>query len=504
MRGHLHHDRVPLLVFLFVIKICGSSKLSVDIGSGAASQILREVTYQILDSPRTLWIDVENQDEPLLASLLHISTATRISYANLSVKFYPEILRLKLSGLNIATDSNLVTDSWPITLGSEMINLSVHVDDVELATRITQKSNSVLSCNLKGISLSASAQNNWIVDRFLSTISYPLKSQLQNLICPIVSEHIALLKHDAIKNISLRKIAPSQLKDVINARNSSLFYRINSISLAEKHVSFETQLEWSMNGLSDVSDQHMADNETDVDFQWDNDDRLVAWIEDSTINELLRQIEWDFQWMEERIPVSSPVIPQSSREFLSTLCTSCYFLLNVWARGPPTVLATNNSIVLEKRDRLNLRVVNPDRNVTSVFVSMILTINAQLQPTVDSGTLRTLVQLLDTSIVMESGAFPPSWSFFVQDLIRGMILDMMWPELRKQIEELTYSEGIRLAASCGINPKGIDILIAEGRIGLSALLALQQLQARQCVRDMKTALPNVSKIFNNETDEATR
>lgn len=51
---------------------------------------------------------------------------------------------------------------------------------------------------------------------------------------------------------------------------------------------------------------------------------------------------------------------------------------------------------------------------------MSLSVMAELRPVFDSGTLRTLVQLLDTNVVMESGAFPPSWSFFVQDLIKGL------------------------------------------------------------------------------------
>lgn len=50
---------------------------------------------------------------------------------------------------------------------------------------------------------------------------------------------------------------------------------------------------------------------------------------------------------------------------------------------------------------------------------MFLSVTAELRPVIDSGTLRTLVQLLDTNVVMENGAFPPSWSFFVQDLIKG-------------------------------------------------------------------------------------
>lgn len=53
---------------------------------------------------------------------------------------------------------------------------------------------------------------------------------------------------------------------------------------------------------------------------------------------------------------------------------------------------------------------------------MQLSINAELRPVIDGGILRTSVQLLDTNVVMENGAFPPSWSLFVQDLVRGDLL----------------------------------------------------------------------------------
>ncbi|KAK6036806.1 hypothetical protein COOONC_25689, partial [Cooperia oncophora] len=88
--------------------------------------------------------------------------------------------------------------------------------------------------------------------------------------------------------------------------------------------------------------------------------------------------------MNEQLPVTSPVIPQDSR-----------------------------------RDRVHLRVVNPDRNLTSVFVSFVLTIQAEMRTVqFDEGILRTLVQLLDTNIEMEVGAFPKSWGIFMQDLMR--------------------------------------------------------------------------------------
>ncbi len=68
---------------------------------------------------------------------------------------------------------------------------------------------------------------------------------------------------------------------------------------------------------------------------------------------------------------------------------------------------------------MNLRVVNPERNVTTVFMAFVIQVTAQLRPTVDNGTIRTMVQLLDTNIKLEKGVFPPTWSLFVQDLMKG-------------------------------------------------------------------------------------
>ncbi|VDK57640.1 unnamed protein product [Anisakis simplex] len=354
----------------------------------------------------------------------------------------------------------------------------------------------MLSCTLRDPTVIASSVNYWIANKVLSFASGPIQNNLQHILCPIIADYVASIERYQIKNMSFDEVIPSQYRSLFNESEPILFYRIHSIRVAEKHALVNAQLEWNETNLLDDSEENQDFlNNTDLELEWGSDERFIVWIDDSAINEVLDQIEWDFEWMQEQIAVSSPTIPLSSREFLTTLCTSCYFLLNVWARGTPTVTATNGSIVLEKRDQLNLRVVNPDRNVTSVFVSMILTITAELRPIFDSGILRTQVQLLDTNVIMEEGAFPPSWSFFVQDLVRGMILDMMWPELKKQIEELTYGEGIRLAESCGMNPKTIKILIGEGRVGASALLSLQNLQPQQCAKDIKSALPNASKLF---------
>ncbi|GMT37374.1 hypothetical protein PFISCL1PPCAC_28671, partial [Pristionchus fissidentatus] len=208
---------------------------------------------------------------------------------------------------------------------------------------------------------------------------------------------------------------------------TALFYRLQRIDVDTHQLRVLVQIEWNKRISSDASVDviEQSSNSTVFDMELRGDDMVTVWIEDGILNELISQVEWDFAWMEESIPLSSPVIPPDSRDFLSTLCSQCYFLVNVTAKGQPTIQATNSSFVLEKRDNVNLRVVNPDKNVTSVFVAFTLTINAEIRPSFDNGILRTLVQLQDTNIEMEKGAFPKNWALFMQDLMRGMILDMM-------------------------------------------------------------------------------
>lgn len=472
--------------------VASSSEVSLDVGSGAASQLIREAIHQVLSSPRPLYLSFRTHHQPLLLPLAYIKTYNRISYSNVTIKFYPDTIRLTASNIRVHSKSDIRPNIWPMSFGDETIDLGLFMGDIELAARIEEQNARMLSCSLGGTSINASSSNYWMVGTLLYMAADPIQSHLQQLICPFISRYISNIESPIIMNVSLSDILPGHIRDAVNSTDFSLFYRLISISVEEKHILIIAQIEWKRSFENDLISNSITSN---ASVKWDSEDRLVAWIDDAALNDFLNQIDWSFQWMEETIAVTSPVIPLSSREFLSTLCTSCYFLLNVWANGPPILTATNGTVVLEKRDRINLRVVNPDKNVTAVFVAMFLAVIAELRPVIDSGTLRTLVQLLDTNVVMESGAFPPSWSFFVQDLIKGMITEMMWPEMKKQIEELTYSEGIRLATSCGIDPQNAEILIDEGRLGVSATLNLQNLQLQQCIKDLKSSLPNAAKLF---------
>lgn len=75
-----------------------------------------------------------------------------------------------------------------------------------------------------------------------------------------------------------------------------------------------------------------------------------------------------------------------------------------------------------RTNKIYIKVVNPSRNVDAVFINFALTLHIRLAPKIDNGVFRTQVDLLDTEIQMEKGAFPYGWNFFVQDLVKGFIL----------------------------------------------------------------------------------
>ena len=172
-----------------------------------------------------------------------------------------------------------------------------------------------------------------------------------------------------------------------------------------------------------------------------------------------------------------------------------------------------------------MKVVNPVRNVTSVFVSFYLTLNIQLTPRIENGIFKTQVDLLDTQIKMEKGAFPSSWNFFVQDLVKGMcycirewcvgeqrireqrigekititfvgmIMDVIWPGLKKEIEHLSYSDGVEIPTTCGMEPSTAELHFTDERFGASTALKLDDVSLGTCLQQLRSKLPDPSTLF---------
>ncbi|GMS94111.1 hypothetical protein PENTCL1PPCAC_16286, partial [Pristionchus entomophagus] len=488
---------LPLLLLL--VGTASGSQLSAILGDAAASQLLRHAAKITLAEPRYVEVLLKTAEDPTFGPLARIDLANRIGYRNLSLHFHHDEVHVMVDQFSLLTSANLTNLMWPIGLDDQSIDLDVQLPRGEVRVLLDQSSFSLERCNLSSPSLSAGASTHWLADAGASLMGYILSPALDSALCGILAEHLSQLNHTNVMKFPVESLLPPKARKFLAQEQTALFYRLQRIDVDTHQLRVLVQIEWNKRISNDESVEVMQDaNSTVFDMELRGDDMVTVWIEDGILNELISQVEWDFAWMEEQIPLSSPVIPPDSRDFLSTLCSQCYFLVNVTAKGQPTIEATNSSFILEKRDNVNLRVVNPDKNVTSVFVAFTLTINAEIRPSFDNGILRTLVQLQDTSIEMEKGAFPKNWALFMQDLMRGMILDMMWPEIKNAIEELSYGKGVRISPACGIDPSKLSMEILEGSFAVTTKLDLNRLELDRCVKEMKSSLPNPSKLLNGQ------
>jgi hypothetical protein len=77
-----------------------------------------------------------------------------------------------------------------------------------------------------------------------------------------------------------------------------------------------------------------------------------------------------------------------------------------------------------------------------------------------------------------------------------MIMNVVWPEFKKKIEALTYSNGLKIPRTCGPEPRSIHMYVDESRFGVSGSLVLEEFSIKQCLKDFKQTLPDTSDLFN--------
>lgn len=225
-----------------------ASDISLDIGSGAASQLVDEAAHHLLSSPRSLSLSFRTQQKPLLLPLACVKTYNIISYANVTVKFYPGTIRLKARSVRINSKSNITTSIWPLSFGDEIVDVAVYVsyftipypiisqlllslsallairsisqlsskdklylfllfselqesfqvDDVDLAIRIEKENAEMLSCSLSNTIVNATSRNYWIVGKLLYMATNPIQSHLQKFVCSSISNYISNIENPVI------------------------------------------------------------------------------------------------------------------------------------------------------------------------------------------------------------------------------------------------------------------------------------------------------------------
>lgn len=85
-----------------------------------------------------------------------------------------------------------------------------------------------------------------------------------------------------------------------------------------------------------------------------------------------------------------------------------------------------------------------------------------------------------------------------------MIMDVIWPGLKREIEALFFGDGVQIPSFCALEPTTVRLHFDnEHRFGASAALRLDEAVAGQtlsqslnhCIQQIKSRLPDPNKFF---------
>uniref|UniRef100_A0A7E4W8X6 Chorein_N domain-containing protein n=1 Tax=Panagrellus redivivus TaxID=6233 RepID=A0A7E4W8X6_PANRE len=538
------------------LSVLSSADLGVNFGSKAAGKLATHCIHYALRQPRQLRLNLQSGVNPWFEKIAHVNSKTKLALSNFTISFENDIVELALYDVVLKSTSDVNILPLPFFLGEDTAHLHAEIPRAMLKLDVRNFDVKLHECVLETTSLDVKLDRAFLLNMLLSPLhSLMPRSLVQESLCSSIADSLSVFENRFALEIGLAQLVPDKFQEYLAWPNSTMFAQLSSAEARDDHLSVKVAVDWMNNaGLLGTTEESItvldpttqttvpsaaaafptiamnsdigfsppdAANTNNLQFFPTTEvvppheeitlrdapllqsganleisgERVTFWMEDQLLNDLFQQFRWDFEWMDEEIPVDSQKLPSATREFLSTLCTDCFFLLKVSTNGAPHVSVVNESIVLEKSDRIFMKVVNPVRNVTSVFVSFYLTLNIQLTPKVESGIFKTQVDLLDTNIKMERGAFPSSWNFFVQDLVKGMIMDVIWPGLKKEIENLSYSDGVEIPSTCGIEPYTAQLHFNENCFGASTALQLDDISLGTCLQQLKSKLPDPSTLF---------
>uniref|UniRef100_A0AC34GPB1 Lipid-binding serum glycoprotein C-terminal domain-containing protein n=1 Tax=Panagrolaimus sp. ES5 TaxID=591445 RepID=A0AC34GPB1_9BILA len=538
-----------IIISLYFVN--GSADLGVNLGSKAAGKLATHCLNYALRQPRQLKLNLQTGVTPYFNKIAHVSSKTKLSLNNFTVNFDNDMVELSLYDVILKSTSEINLLPLPFLFGEDTAHLHAEIPRATLKLDVRDFDVKLHECILETTRLDVSLDRAILFNLFIAPLHHLLpQSMIEESLCSSIADSLSVFENRFGLEIGLSQVVPEKFQQYLAWPNSTLIAQLATAQARDEQLSLRVAVDWNNNQhlvgigtteeaitvldpttqttstplgipVTSTSEVLVEENNIEAIQVWSttelplkeqqptlrdapllsganleiSSERITMWVDDQVLNDMFQQFRWDFEWMVEEIPVESPKLPSATREFLSTLCTNCYFLLKVSANGSPHIAAVNESIVLEKSDRIFLKVVNPVRNVTSVFVSFYLTLNIQLAPTIENGIFKTQVDLLDTQIKMERGAFPSSWNFFVQDLVKGMIMDVIWPGLKKEIENLSYSDGVEIPTTCGIEPDTAQLHFEDQRFGASTALQLDDVSLGTCLQQLKSKLPDPSTFF---------
>ncbi|CAD5219796.1 unnamed protein product [Bursaphelenchus okinawaensis] len=504
--------------FLLLAIHASGSDLGFSVGSNAASQLAQHAVHSVLQQPRKLQIEMRNSANPWFEPIAHLNTNARVLVDDIKIRFHSSMVDLKMHNLSMKSHTEVVVLPLPFFLGEDVAHVSAQVPLTDLQFKVHDMSVAMEFCQVEEVNLDVFMERGYFLNWVLKPVTGLIPaSLLRDYVCTTLSDHLGQLRNRFAVEFPLISLVPPKFQQYLHSKNTTLRIHLISIEADKEQLTLSAGVDWAEasmpediqtsqttknpNQKQDSAEDSEEDTQllkalTITDSENDAVDRnLQLWVQDRLVNEVMEKFDWDFEWMNEDIAVNSDKLPRSTRDFLAVLCPTCFFELRVNANGVPHVQSSNSSMILKKSDRIFIKVVNPTTNTDSVFVSLYLTLTIQLMPEVNDGIFRTQVNLLSTDIRMEEGAFPSAWNEFVQDLVKGMIMDVIWPGLKTEIEALIYSDGLKIPSNCGLEPTSMKLIFDDGKLGISSRLLLDELYLKECLKQVKSKLPDPSKLL---------
>ncbi|KAI6234561.1 hypothetical protein M3Y99_00773700 [Aphelenchoides fujianensis] len=507
----------PLLLLVGLLApAVRAADLGFNLGSKAASQIVSHGIHSTLQQPRRLDVELVSGQNPWFDPVAHFDAKARVFMQTMDVRFHDDLVDVKMANLTVFLTSGMILP-LPFFLGEDTANVNAEIPYADVQLKVHDLKLALDKCDVgegpMDVQLERSVVLNYVVKPFAQLVP---RSLVQSAVCNAIAEPLTSLRNNYTIEIPLIHVVPQKFHPYMRRRNATLKVELQSVESKDEQLTMSAHITWGTAELEDA--QVAAASEFPLGPLFDElnaeedsvrplmeklserelyERRLELWVEDELVNEIVELFDWDFEWLYEKIPVNSTKLPRSTREFLAVLCTDCYFELKVFANGPPHLKTGNKSLVIDESNRISLKVVNPTSKQQSVFISFSsLNITVQVLPQIDEdGTFRTKINLLNTKIEVGQGAYPDAWKKFVQDLVHDMVRDVVWPALKKEIEHLTYSDGIRIPVHCGLEPSSMNLYVDDSRFGVSASLLLDELSTGNCLRQLRSKLPDPSKFL---------
>ncbi|KAI6236545.1 hypothetical protein M3Y95_00169100 [Aphelenchoides besseyi] len=514
-----------LWIFLFAsfISLTYAADLGFNLGSKAASQLVSHGIHSVLQQPRRLDLELVSSKNPWFDPVAHFDAKARVLMRNMDVRFHDDLVDVQMMNLTVYLTSDMVLP-LPFYLGEDTANIHAEIPYADIRLKVEDLKLALDKCDVGDgpidVRLEHSVFLNYMVKPFVQLVP---RSLVQSAVCNSIADPLTSLRNNYTIEIPLVNLIPPKFQRHMRQKNTTLKIELQSVESRDEQLTMSAHIKWGSKELDDLQIAEATEmplttifDEMNAESEMLRDDnvqklaerelyerRLELWVEDALVNEIVELFDWTFEWMSERIPVNSTKLPRSTREFLAVLCADCYFELKVFANGPPHLTTGNKSLTSTqlisrtyRSNRMSLKVVNPTSNIQSVFISFSsLNITVQVLPQIEDGTFRTQINLLNTSIKVGIGAFPSAWNVFIQDLVHDMVRDVVWPALKKEIENLTYSNGIRIPSHCGLEPSSTSLYVDDSRFGVSTSLLLDELSTGNCLRQLRSKLPDPSKFL---------